>query len=149
MRILSFLILLFFIACSSSKLPEPGRFKVTVSTDGKEVKDYNQSLVHRVTLNKKDLRKLFGNSPEKFNCKSSLKTKKDFEGKAIGLKVKPEGIESLGLEGEDVIVAIGANAVNNKEDFWHLKELIEIKGEAELTIIRNGRPNKILLAIND
>ncbi len=150
MRSLYFVILIFsVISCSSSvEKPEASRFKVSISVEGKEVEDFNQTLVHRISINKNKLNSLFGDNPEDYNCKDSLKVKKNYLKKPVGLIVR-DGIDSLGLEAEDVLVSLGSKTLFSKTDFWHLKELIEIEKSAELTILRNSKANKVIYALDE
>ena len=143
-------LLLLLTSCSSNSIPEIEHrgFKVSATANGKVVEDLNQVLVHRVEISDAALNKIFGDSGEDPNFKKLFMLKKASAGAMAGLEVEERGIDKLGLEAKDTLLSIGSIKIENEEDFWHLKEAIQIDKSAELTIVRKGRANKILYYLN-
>ncbi|MFN8392420.1 MAG: PDZ domain-containing protein [Bdellovibrionota bacterium] len=140
-----------FVGCSSNP-PEPNyevradhQFKVSVYSDGREVKDFNAPLVHRVDLTAAQLAQI-GGTPMKLPFQAS--SEKDGLGKVSGVRVlRPKAGDNpsmLGLQEKDLVTAVGTVRVKSVDDFRTLFDQLRGSKSASITVERQGKPHKIL-----
>jgi hypothetical protein len=139
-----------------SALKSPGNnFRVSVSSDGQPVTDFTQKLVHRITLSKSDLKRLAQSSnSQSVPFKGNLE--RDQQGKIAGLRITeirtPEVLPTLGLEDGDLLTAIGKKQPRSLSDLAQLAlELASLTAKdktSSITVVRRGRPHKIIYSLN-
>ncbi len=141
-----------FTSCSTSKRvrANSGRFKVSVVSDGKQVSNLDQILIHRVNLSRSKLSSAFRGNIQTFLSRVDAKQIRDVRGSIVGLSIKDSKMRSaFKLLDGDVVSSIGGNLkVHSLSDFWRIKELLEAKRSAYLVVIRNGQANKFLYFLN-
>ena len=148
-----FVCLLFALtACTSKKPPQIERggegYKVSVKSDGKEVKNFSQQLVHRVSLSRSEFDALIDDWPKglPFNSKSEY----DSRGKPSGLRItqmRSATSPHMGLQKADLVTAVGTTHTYKTRDVWQLFRQLSISREATLTLVRQGKPHKILYVL--
>ena len=146
-------VLLSICACSSRPQPQIERqsdgYKVSVKSDGRQVSNYSQRLVHRVTLQSTDLLRLTENGPK--GLPFSAKTNYDNNGKPAGVRVvkvtTDKNAPRLGLQPKDLITAVEKSHTNSTNDMWQLFKALQKHRKATLTLVRGGKPHKILYSI--
>lgn len=140
-----------FSACSSTQSkPNPKQIyiadasplKVTVSSGGRPVTDFEKKLVHRITLTPTDLA----------NLKSGIETVQTREsidqfGKRYGLELLDSKLHVLGLQRMDTLIAIDETPSPTMEDLQNLLKQLSTTSQASITFEREGRPHKSILAV--
>lgn len=150
-RITFFLItaLLLFSCSSHSVSRSSGRFKVSVSSDGKAVSDHNQQLIHRVSLDQSKLVEIF-NINDDFDSKLASKVVRDLRGSVVGLGFENRSFrKAFKLEQGDVFSSIGKLKVKDNKSLWHIIDLLEKEGRADVTVLRNGLSLKYIYFVNN
>jgi hypothetical protein len=125
---------------------EANPFQVTVKSDGKEVKDSNASLIHRVTLSPTELATV-GRLTKPESGTIRLKRESDNRGGTIGLRIQlasPEQAKLLGLQNNDIVTAVGKTGATKLRSLEPLVQGLQAKKSETLTLIRGGKPHKIL-----
>lgn len=120
-------------------------YDVSVYSDGKEVKDFNKELIHRVELPARVVASL---SQQGSRLPIDGRTERDGRGNVTGIRVitSKQGASPavLGLRDKDLITAIGARRVRQTEDLRTLFTSLAKDKSTTLTLEREGRPHKIL-----
>lgn len=133
-----FFIFLLLVGCvGASPKPEIVASKVTVSTSGKEVTDFENQFIHRSIVTSKELARI-SNFEE-------LKDSYDQFGKVVGLKLTSD-LPILALKEGDVLTAIGKKVVRPGDRLDILSSQVS-KGESSITFLRMGRPYKTLIQV--
>ncbi len=148
MKSIAFLILtlLFSISCSSKNIRSTSdRFKVSVSSDGRTLSNFNQVLIHRVEVNKSDLNRLYKKGIQSLD--STLE--KDIRGSVVGISIKSSRARKIfNLLEKDVISSIGRLKISSVKDFWNIGRVMELQGKVDITVIRNGQSLKFIYFLN-
>lgn len=128
-----------------------GNFRVSVTSGGKPVNDFQERLVHRVTLSKKDLAAIMpvpGRAPQ---VPFTGRVEKDGQGGIVGLKLTEvrtsDVLPTFGLQDGDLITAVGKKHPNEISDLSQIVLDIRKNSEATLTLQRNGKPHKIFYGL--
>ncbi len=134
---------------AAQRKDDPERFKVSVVTDGHQVKDFSHDLVHRVSLTPGEVDRMIAAWPAGFHQVTSTREEYDTHGKFMGLKiVGPAGpgttVRILKLVDRDVITAVGLNKVKSEKDLLVLFQELKKSGYSTMTIERGGMPHKYL-----
>ena len=147
-------LVLLFSSCTSLSSKEPvlekreGDFKVSVASNGKAVSNFNEQLVHRVTLSPAELKKVFVKPPKDIRLPFTAQKIFDGRGGIKGVKVTNfranGGSSSFGLEENDIVTAFGRNHAKSPSDFWLLYQELMKESTATVTLERKGQPHKIL-----
>ena len=135
--------------------PGDGNFRVSVSANGAPVKDFNEQLIHRVIVNKKDL-VLLSTSSVAGSVPFTGKSERDHFGEIAGVRLTEirtaKVLPTLGLQDGDLLTAVGKKHTTSLDDLKQLAiDLIAgsaTEKRASLTLIRRGRPHKILYSLN-
>lgn len=131
-----------------SQLDDNGRFKVSVVTNGREVKDLNQDLVHRVAISRAQVDSILESWPAQFRKIGQTRDEYDSQGKYMGLRIAGPStgapVPVLGLRDRDVITAVGPKPVRAEGDMLALFKDLKQSGRATMTIERSGMPHKFL-----
>jgi hypothetical protein len=159
LRMLALLTLLFVSSCSGESRPDPAwdvqgdhQFKVSVYSGGKEVKDFNTQLIHRVDISPEQLKRVFGADDRQLRLPFTGTGEKDRFGKIAGVRVgrfqSPEGgPQAFGLKNQDLITAIGVQRATSIDDFRRLGKELSTTKSSSITLEREGRPHKILYSL--
>lgn len=139
-------------SCSFSSSPNPeiqrrGAFEVKVKSNGKEVKDFQQDLVHRKELSRGVLAEL-----QDYSKKAEITfPHKDANGNFQGLKVKkatpPNVLSALGLLAGDVVTAFGMKRVEPDMSFMEFLLSLDALDDSSITLLRKGQAHKVLYLI--
>jgi len=147
------ILVLLVTGCGSTPNPKPepmiieeqGGFRVSVKSNGREVKDFESDLVHHVLLN----------SGKVAEAKTELRAVSaqdavDQFGKRYGFRISGSS-DTLGLRPRDIVTATGKKSAPTLEDLVTLVGTLP-KGTAEageapisFTFDREGRPHKTIL----
>ena len=132
--------LILFACCGCvASLPQPEivSSKVTVTTSGKEVTDFDSELIHRATLSSSDLDRIskFDRAQDSF----------DEFGKGVGLQLLSD-LPTLSMRQGDILTAIGKKVIKQGDRLSVLKSQI-VKSETSITFLRVGRVHKTLISI--
>ena len=117
--------------------PEIISSKVTVTTSGKEVSDFDSQFVRRVELTPSQLERI-----SKFD---QVQDSFDQFGSCVGLQLLGE-VPALALQKGDILTAIGKKVLKPGDRLSILKGEIA-KGETSITFLRVGRVYKTLIAV--
>ena len=154
--LLSGLIAFFAAGCSASgdrpqlirDTDDGKRFKVSVTTEGRQIKDYNQALVHRVQISKAAIDQMIQSWPADFRKLATTQNEYDTHGKLMGLRVVAAAsgakIAVLNLVDRDIITAVGVAPIRSENDILALFTDLKKNGSATMTIERGGTPHKFL-----
>ena len=127
---------------------ENKRFKVSVTSEGRQIKDYNQSLVHRVEISKVVIDQMIQSWPAPFHKIATTQNEYDSQGKLMGLRVVAaaggEKIAVLNLVDRDIITAVGVAPIHKENDILALFTELKKTGGSTMTIERSGMPHKFL-----
>lgn len=139
--------LLFLTGCSSSAphIEQTGNYKVTVVSDGEEVKDFNNALVHRITLSdfQIEIMKEKFNQPEKIK----LKNEKSLAGDIVGVFPISSDVQlfrQLAFERGDVLTAVNRQRITAESFAKLFFESLKQNQETTMTIQRRGIPHKLI-----
>jgi hypothetical protein len=153
-RIFLFLAVSFF-GCSAANpnLIREDSYRVSIKSNGVEQKDFNQQLVHRLSVKSSELKLMSANGQENLLLPFSFESSLDLSGNLSGLKIKSTktypGVNSLGLQPGDLITAFGLVKPNGRSDFWKLFVDLNKDKQASITLQRAGRPHKILYYVEN
>lgn len=134
---LSLFLLVCFGCAGSGPKPEIVASKVTVSTSGKEVDDFEQDFIHRVTIS--------SNTVSQISRFSQVQESFDQFGKCVGLKLLADLPELSMLKG-DILTAIGKRVIKPGDRFLILRNQIS-NGQSSITFLRSGRAHKTLIGV--
>ncbi len=139
---------IYLVACADSSPPKPEiqrrhDYQVAVYSDGKEIKDFNQSLIHRMDITPKVVAAM---SASGSTLPFDGKPEKDARGNVTGVRVanaRGTNLALLGLRDKDLVTAVGNSRARSIGDLK--KVFIELKTQksASLTIERSGKPHKM------
>ena len=128
-----------------------GEFKVSVTSGGKPVPNFQQKLVHRITLSKQDLTALMpvpGRGPQ---IPFTGKVDRDSNGGIVGLKLTEVRTNTVmptfGLQDGDMLTAVGSKHVDDLSDLTQIAIDIRKNAQATLTLQRNGLPHKVFYTL--
>lgn len=137
--------------CSShSKKPAiiegGGEYKVSVTSNGRAVEDFQENLVNRVDVSDT----LLAAEVARFRKKQPLQgaPEKDNRGKIAGLRIRSidpaSGMWTQALRTGDVVTAVERKKVTRVADLSDVLITLKAKQLATLTFERSGRPHKVL-----
>ncbi len=140
------------VSGSADKEPEivgrTGEFAVTVTSGGKELRDFSAPLVHRVSLNKQTVDEILKFWPKRLDLPFDGTAERDNRGKVMGLRitaVKPKrNINALGLRRGDLLTAAETKLIATPRDFIQVFDALKQSGLGTVTLEREGKPHKIL-----
>lgn len=143
-----------FVGCSAGSNNEPeivgrtGEYAVTVSSGGKELRDFSAPLVHRVSLKKGTVAEILKFWPKRLDLPFDGTTERDNRGKVMGVRitsVKPKrDLKSLGLRKGDLLTAAEQKLMTTTRDFIQVFDALKQSGLGTVTLERDGKPHKIL-----
>jgi len=132
------LVLLFTSGCAPAAIkPEIVSSKVTVTTSGKQINDFESEFVHRASINSREV-----NTISNFD---QVKDSYDQFGKLVGLQLLSD-LPALFLQKDDILTAIGKKVIGPGDRFSQLKSQIK-DGESSITFLRAGRAYKTLIQV--
>ena len=142
------------IADSHGAAPEithEGNFKVSVNANGKKVSDFNDRLIHQVTISRKDLALISGTQKE-LRLPFVGKPEVDHSGKLAGVRLTEvrtkEVLPTLGLEDGDLVTAVGKKHTSSFADLRQIALELKKNHSTTATMVRRGRPHKIFYSLN-
>ena len=140
------LVLLPLSSCSSNQVNTTSdRFKVSVSSGGRTLSNFNQVLIHRVQVSKSDLNSMYKKGIQSLDSK----LEKDLRGSVVGIRIENSRARKIfNLLEKDVISSIGRLKISSVKDFWHIGRVMELEGKADITVIRNGQSLKFIYFLN-
>lgn len=145
------LIGLCFSSCSSSNSTNNDlrRYRISVSSDGRKVRNLNQRLIHEVDLPKSFvLRSAFAKD---LGMPFTLKTEVDLRGHVAGLRVANtnyrSGSRSLGLLVGDLIMSSGKDYIRSTKDLNKFFARMLKDGGASLSVNRQGDAHKFIYTV--
>ena len=145
------LLSIFPTACSLSSAPNDiqhtGNFEVTVRSNGREVKNFNQELVHHLTMSRSSLAEL-----QDYSKREAIATpRRDSRGAFQGLKVRSQVprtvLQELGIMPGDVVTAFGTKKVEADMSFEEFLLSFDALDEASLTFERKGEAHKVIYSL--
>ena len=159
--IASLLLCVILYGCSISQddetlRPQPLKgsgMKVSVSTNGTPVKNFQDSLVHRIDLTALELARFQNPHTQRLQLPFTAQPERDGRGKTMGVRI-PKGSDSkqvakLGLKPDDLITAVGRKIAHQTEDLSNLFVELRKKKMSSMTVERNGVPHKLLFYLAD
>ena len=151
-----------FAGCSSGSAPyaapaqvepmvkEQSGFKVSVSSNGTTVSDFETQLVHRLELSESQVRVLKENMVSNCGCGGSIMH--DGAGKLAGVKMtrieKGSPLLEIGLKNGDILTAIGVTPVTDIQQIDNLFVSLLKDKTASLTFQRSGHPHKMFFYLS-
>lgn len=127
------------------------RFKVTVTADGQKVKNFGETLVHRVDIPETAVNVMVQSWPDSFTRLAQTHTEYDAQGKVMGLRViSPQPGAKIGIIGvldRDIITAVGLTPIRSRDQIQSMFAELKKTGLATLTVERGGVPHKYLYYI--
>ena len=150
------LILMFSVlGCSRPQAiiePVSDDFTVQVKTEGRVVNDFEQRLVHRIDV-PQNIARGFKMSVESGGVLPiAVRMERDSRGAISGARVVPpnsRALEALGLKPKDLLTAVGKSHVTSPEVLRLLFSSIANQKQAMMTIVRQGRPHKLLYSVEN
>ena len=128
-----------------------GDYRVSVYSDGREVKNFSQPLVQRVTLSSQDLLRFLSLRPEGFSQVFQTKVERDRSGSVRGFRLvaatEPSDYARFGLQPGDIVTAIGAKRAESVSDFSELFSGLRARGRSSMTLERNYQPHKVIFYV--
>ena len=125
-----------------------GDYAVTVSSGGKELRDFSAPLVHRVSLKKRTVEEMLKFWPKRLDLPFDGAAERDNRGKVMGVRItsiKPKrDLKSLGLRKGDLLTAAEQKLMTTPRDFVQVLDSLKQSGLGTVTIERDGKPHKIL-----
>ena len=127
--------------------------KVSVSTNGAPVKNFQDSLVHRIDLTAQDLARFHNPHTQRLQLPFTALPERDGRGKTMGVRI-PKSADSkqvakLGLKPDDLVTAVGRMIAHQAEDLANLFVELRKKKMSSMTVERNGVPHKLLFYLAD
>lgn len=123
------------------------KFKVSVTSGGREVKDFNEKLVQRVAIGPDQVEEVLKMWPEKVLVPFDGVAARDGRGKVMGVRVgkmRSGSPTNLGLRPGDIVTAVNAKHASTVRDLGYLFVALREQKTASLTFEREGKPHKIL-----
>lgn len=123
-------------------------YKVSVRTDGGDIKNFETALVHRMYYKPAELDALKHDWPDSFS--KQLKGTPEFDtlGKLMGVRIVAtsgaSSKEMLGFKLGDLITAAGTTHIGSLDQLDTVLSDLSAKRQASITLVRNGQPHKIL-----
>ena len=136
---------------STYEMERTGKYKVLVSTGGKEVKDFNTPLVQRLTLSREyfaAVQSVQGTALDlPFQGKGHYDTRGRLRGfKVVNYRYDPR-LPELVLRDGDVVTAVEKSIPRGVADFALFWGALRKNGEATYTFERNHVPHKVFLKL--
>ena len=152
-----------FLSCNASSpskiVIEPltdssgNKFHVSVNTNGRELKNFEEPLVHRIILSQVELELLKATPQNKLQLPFQGAKEFDNNGKISGLRVVQldplSKLPTLGLQNDDIVTAVGLKLVSETSDLIELITSLQNTKQGSITILRAGIPHKILYYLSD
>jgi len=160
-RIVLLLTLVVLLVGCAAKKPQPklelvrskGEYKVFVTSDGKTVDDFSIELIHRISLTRQEFGQYMKDWPKTLPLPFASRNEKDSRGNPSGVRIvqvnKKAGLHGLGLQRNDLVTAVGTKHTYTSQDMWLLFKLLGEQQRATLTLVRDGKPHKILYSLDD
>ncbi|MCB0360406.1 MAG: hypothetical protein KDD44_12245 [Bdellovibrionales bacterium] len=128
---------------------DPGsRYRVSVSSEGREVRNPEAQLVHRVRLTAVQASNLQTSWRKRPESIWSGTAERDSFGEPLGVRIEAlvgDGATGdIGWRAGDLITAVGKLHTISTTDVGVLFEQLATTGSASVTLIRDGVPHKIL-----
>jgi hypothetical protein len=128
-----------------------GNYQVSVRSDGDEVAEFEQRLIHRIALSSGEMRGIFLNDAGNLVVPARFAKQRDLRGQVKGLRLlalnEPLLGGRLGLKAGDVVTAIGGKHFKEPSDLFVLYRSLARNNEIGLTLERGGNPHKILYSL--
>jgi len=125
-------------------------YRVSVYSDGKEVKDFNSALVDRLILSRQAMEIL---SSKQSAIPLSGRPERDNRGQSSGVRItageNPKGLAMFGFREKDLLTAVGTRRAQSIDDLRYIMPALEKEKMASVTLERNGKPHKILYYLSD
>ena len=140
-------------SCSSSESPQweverDRRYEVSVYSDGKQVKDFNKELGHRVELTPSVVSSM---EQQGRRLPFDGRSEHDARGNIVGIRIastkQSVSPAFLGLREKDLITAVGLRRVRKSDDVRQLFSELAQSKTSTLTLERDGRAHKIIYYI--
>lgn len=147
----------FLAACAPSgsrqvmpSQPLPDRsFRVSVESGGKPIENFEENLIHRITLTDKDVDTALASPSGGLNLPFELTRELDSTGAIKGLRVvsiQPgRGSLALGFRRGDVVTAVNKIHLKQPSELRTVFESMRERKLVSITLERAGVPHKILL----
>lgn len=123
-------------------------YKVSVSVDGKSVKNFDEQLIHRIQLSTVDLSHLISAWQNRERRPIRTAPVADTSSIFMGLQVTAvdlnPNLPALGFQVGDRITAIGNDRKVTEDSLAKVFDETSVSGEGSLTIERNYRPHKLI-----
>ena len=132
---------------SGAEIPEmqrSGGFEVKVKANGHEVKNFEQDLIHRITLSREVLAELQHYSRVEEIAIPGKDGRGTFQGLKVRKAVPPNILQNLGLQSGDVVTAFGIRNVQSDMSFMEFLLSLDALDDSSLTFIRKGQAHKVL-----
>lgn len=139
-----FTLLLTSCAASTKLDRDPARFSVSVN--GEPAAAYNSPLVHRVSMTERQLALLLP-GPRGLILPFTGTVHRDGAGAIMGVQLsgmRTGNYPVLGLREGDIITAVNTTPARQIEDISELLHTLRAQRTASMTLLRTGRPHKIL-----
>jgi len=124
-----------------------GDYRVSVSSGGREIKDFEKRLVHHIEIPRARVEEIVRPWPKGLNLALIGRVDKDMRGGVAGLKMRMGGSgvsgAELGLEDNDLVTAVETKRVTDVRGFYPLFAALLKDGKASLTFDRGGVPHKL------
>lgn len=124
-----------------------GDYRVSVSSGGREIKDFEKTLVHYIEIPRAKVEEVVRPWPKGLNLGLIGRVDKDMRGGVAGLKLRMGGSgvsgAELGLQDNDLVTSVEAKRVTDIRGFYPLFAALLKEGKASLTLDRSGVPHKV------
>ena len=115
-----------------------GEYRVSVSSSGRELKDFSKPLVHRMQITPEQLLEIFDAQAEVLRLPFKGKRIYDNRGGVKGLRIVQSGSGEkrtvLGIRHNDLLTSIGKSHTKGLSDLWILYEALRTNHRATLTL---------------
>ena len=139
-------------SCASNKRAEiirdPDRpYKVTVSTGGKEIQDYQKKLVHRISISEEEVKQIRATwiaDRTLPNAQLSFTLDNELAGIVVLKSTDKLSLNRFGLRKNDLIIAIGVRRTSSIGDLFRILDTLEKEGNISLSLARKGEVHKVI-----
>jgi len=128
------------------RAPVDSRYKISVKSDGQNLPNLSNQLVHRVDLSREQFDLIVdvsGNVKLPFR----LVPEADSKGEVAGVRVVEDLVDpnlpNLGIKDRDLITALGKDLAHNETSVKYFFEHLSPSTISSLTLLRKGEPHKI------
>lgn len=152
-RTLKLILLLPVLSCARPQAiiePVSDDFTVQVKTEGRVVNNFEQRLVHRIDVPLNIARGFKLSVDSGGMLPISVKMERDSRGAISGARVvspNSRALEALGLKPKDLLTAVGKAHITSPKVLRVLFTSIANEKQAMMTIVRQGRPHKLLYSV--